>query len=136
MRVISYLRVNSSPSDKVFVWGSEPLIYFLTERRFPTRFVTNLALISPWAPSAWRSELVHELVRTPPRYFIVARDDMVSSITYTCWDSERHLGAFPELAIFINDYYEPAEVLPFFTIYRRRSGTTAETSDSPTTSRP
>lgn len=120
MHVIAYLRANSSPSDKVFVWGSEPLIYFLTERRFPTRFVTNLALISPWAPTAWRSELVHELVRVPPRYFIVARDDMVSSITYTYWDSERHLQAFPELAIFIDDYYEPAEVLPFFTIYRRR----------------
>lgn len=135
MRVISYLRVNSSPSDKVFVWGSEPLIYFLTERRFPTRFVTNLALISPWAPSAWRAELVHELGRTPPRYFVVARDDMVSSITYTYWDSERHLQAFPELAIFINDYYEPAEVLPFFTIYRRRSGANSEKVDSPETPR-
>ncbi|MFB3923296.1 MAG: ArnT family glycosyltransferase [Terriglobia bacterium] len=121
MRVIAYLRANSAPSDKVFVWGSEPLIYFITERRFPTRFVTNLALISPWAPSAWRSELVDDLKEAPPRFFIVARDDMVSSITYTYWDSERHLQAFPELAIFIDDYYEPAEVLPYFTIYRRRS---------------
>ncbi len=124
MRVIAYLRANSSPADQVFVWGSEPLIYFLAERRFPTRFVTNLALISPWAPSAWRTELVRDLEKTPPRFFVVARDDMVSSITYTYWDSERHLEAFPELAIFINDYYEPAEVLPFFTIYRRRNSST------------
>ncbi|MGH6631519.1 MAG: hypothetical protein ACREB3_17455, partial [Burkholderiales bacterium] len=37
MRVIHYLRANSSPADRIFVWGSEPLIYFLTGRRFPSR---------------------------------------------------------------------------------------------------
>jgi len=120
MRVISYLRANSSPADQVFVWGSEPLIYFLADRRFPTRFVTNLALISPWAPSEWRAELVRDLETALPRFFVVARDDRVSSITYTYWDSERHLQAFPELAIFISDYYEPVKVLPYFTIYQRR----------------
>ena len=120
MRVISYLRANSVAADQLFIWGSEPLIYYLTERRLPSRFVTNLALISPWAPSAWRAELVRDLEKSPPRFFVVARDDRVSSISYTYWDSERHLEAFPELAIFISDFYEPAEVLTYFTIYRRR----------------
>jgi hypothetical protein len=120
MRAISYLRANSSPADRIFVWGSEPLIYFLTERRFPSRFVTNLALISPWAPAAWRAELVRDLENSPPSFFVVARDDRVTSITYTPWDSEMFLAAFPELAIFIADYYEPAEVLTYFTIYQRR----------------
>lgn len=50
MQVISYLRRNLVPGDNVFVWGSEPLIYFLTNRPCPTRFVTNLAWFLPGLP--------------------------------------------------------------------------------------
>jgi hypothetical protein len=119
MRVISYLRENLRPGDSVFVWGSEPLIYFLTGTSQPTRFVLNLPLVSPWSPPAWRDEVVAELEKSPPRFFVVARDDAIPFIAYTHLDSEEYLRAYPELAIFVSDYYELAENLQYFVIYRR-----------------
>jgi hypothetical protein len=120
LRVIGYLRANLGPQDGVFVWGSEPLIYFLTARPCPARFVTNLALVSPWSPPAWRGELVDRLRPSPPRFLVVARDDAVPLITYTKLDSEEFLQVFPEFAIFIADYYEPAKDFGSFVLYWRR----------------
>lgn len=120
MRVISYLRKNLGLNDGVFVWGSEPLIYFLTRRPCPARFVSNLALMAPWSPPAWRNEMVRQLEKSPPRFLVVARDDAVPYIAYTRRDSEEYLQVYPELAIFIADYYEPAEDLDNFVIYERR----------------
>jgi hypothetical protein len=119
MRVINYLREHSAPQDQVFVWGSEPLIYFLTQRPYPSRFISNLALVSPWSPPAWRRELIHDLGKSPPRFLVVARDDEVPYIAYTDFDSEEFLEVYPELAIFIADYYEPVVNLENFVIYRR-----------------
>ncbi len=127
MRVIDYLRDHSAPQDQVFIWGSEPLIYFLTQRSYPSRFISNLSLVSPWSPPEWRRELVRDLGKSPPRFLVVARDDEVPYIAYTDFDSEEYLGLYPELAIFIADHYEPAVDLENFVIYRReefaKSGT-------------
>ena len=41
MVVIDYLRENSAPSDGVYVWGTAPLINFLTQRPSPSRFVAE-----------------------------------------------------------------------------------------------
>ena len=120
MRVISYLRQNVKAGDGVFVWGSEPLIYFLTGTRQPTRFVLNLPLVSPWSPPAWRDEVVRDLKKSPPRFLVVARDDALLYIAYHRWDSEEFLKVYPELATFISDWYEPVEHLRNFEIYGRR----------------
>jgi len=132
MQVISYLRRNLAPDDSVFVWGSEPLIYFLTSRPCPARFVTNLALLSPWSPPAWRDEMVRRLAKSPPRFLVVARDDAVPNIAYSQWDSEEFLQAYPEFAIFIADYYERTVNLRNFAIYQRRGSLPAEMSTSST----
>ena len=132
MQVISYLRRNLAPGDNVFVWGSEPLIYFLTSRTCPTRFVSNLALVSPWSPPAWRDEMVQQLGKSPPRFLVVAREDAVPNIAYSRWDSEEFLQAFPEFTIFISDYYESTVNLRNFAIYQRRGAPPAETSPSST----
>ncbi len=120
MRVISYLRKNVKPGDEVFVWGSEPLIYFLTGTRQPTRFVLNLPLVSPWSPPAWRDEVVRDLKKSPPRFLVVARDDAIPYIAYHPWDSEEFLKVYPALAMFISDNYESVEHLRNFEIYCRR----------------
>lgn len=119
MRVTRYLRTNSVSSDGLFIWGTYPQIYFLTGSRPPTRFVSNLALVSPWAPPAWRDELMRDLEKSRPRFLVVARDDEIPALTYTTWDSEKYLEAFADLAIFISDYYRPAFALRDFLVYQR-----------------
>jgi len=130
MRVISYLRKHVRAGEGVFVWGSEPLIYFLTGTRQPTRFVLNLPLVSPWSPAAWREEVVRDLKKSPPRFLVVARDDAIPYIAYHPWDSEEFLKLYPELATFISDCYEPVEHLTNFEIYCRRGSTQARVPTS------
>ncbi|MGH9649409.1 MAG: hypothetical protein ACRD3I_02945 [Terriglobales bacterium] len=120
MRVIRFLRQNTRPGGSVFVWGSEPLINFITQTCQPTRFVLNLPLISPWSPPMWRDEVVRDLRRAPPQFLVVARDDALPYIAWHRWDSEEFLQAYPELAIFLADYYALDQKLQFFKIYRRR----------------
>jgi hypothetical protein len=117
--VIHYLTENSVPGDGVYVWSANALIYFLSDRRPPTRFVSNLGLVSVWTPDAWREELVGDLKKSPPRFIVVARKDWLSSITYTHFDSKDYLKAFPKLNMFIADYYRPVADFDTFLIYRR-----------------
>jgi hypothetical protein len=127
MRVISYLRQNVKPGDSVFVWGSEPLIYFLTGTHQPTRFVLNLPLVSPWSPPEWRVEVVRDLEKSPPRFLVVARDDAIPYIAYHRLDSEQFLQVYPELAVFISDNYASVQHFRNFEIYGRRASFPAST---------
>jgi hypothetical protein len=116
--VIAYLEKHSRPEDEVYVWGTAPLINFLAQRPFPSRFVSNLALISPWGPTRWRNELVRKLKKHRPRFIVVARHDRIWGVTFTSMDSEQCLSAFPLLAGFLDHEYVPVENLEDFEIYR------------------
>jgi hypothetical protein len=119
MHVVEYLRQNSTPRDGVFVWGSEPLIYFLAQRNPPTRFVSNLGLLSLWTPPPWRLELVESLEAAPPKYIVVAREDWVAMISFNFLDSEGYLRErFPALWGFVTKGYQKVDDYREFTIYR------------------
>jgi hypothetical protein len=119
MGTIQYLRENSTPEDRVFVWGTQPVIYFLSRRHPPTRFISNLGLISLWGPPAWKQELLRDLRRAPPRFIVVVRGDAVPTISYTRMDSEKYLTVFTGLAAFIAASYQPVTAIGNFVIYRR-----------------
>ena len=119
MQVIQALRQLSSPSDGVFVWGTDPLIYYLTGRRPPTRFLSNIFLTGPWSPPAWREEVVHDLEKSPPAFIVVAQHDNFG-ITLTQLDSEQYLSVYPRLARFIAGSYDSMAQYPDFVVYRRK----------------
>ncbi len=119
MQVIRYLQKRSAPGDGLFVWGTHPLLYFLTGLHSPTRFVPNHPLISPWGRPAWREELILDLRRSPPSFIVVARNDQLPSVTFTQMDSEQLLKVFPELEAFISGSYQPVATFSDFVIYRR-----------------
>jgi hypothetical protein len=118
LAIIDYVEKNSPTGAGVFVWGTAPLINFLTQRPNPSRFVSNFPLISPWGPAPWRHELIGELNRRPPRFIVVARHDNIPVVTLTNDDSEQCLKKYPELAAFIESRYEPARHLEDFEVYR------------------
>ncbi len=121
LQVIRYLKANAGAGDQVFVWGTAPLIYFMTGKQPPNRFVSNLGLMAAWGPAAWRRELVRDLRQSLPRFIVVARHDAVYGITYTHLDSAQYLARYPGLARILRRHYR--EVVPGrnFIIYRRRS---------------
>lgn len=121
LQTVGYLKQNLKPGEGVFLWGAHSLIYYLSDSRPPTRFVSNLGLVSTWSPPAWREELVRDLEASPPRFIVVARGDELPSITYTQLDSEQYLRIFPRLDGFIHDNYRAAADFDSFVIYQRAS---------------
>jgi Dolichyl-phosphate-mannose-protein mannosyltransferase len=120
LQAVRYLKAHSSPGDEVYVWGTAPLIYFLSARQCPSRFVSNLALVSNWAPTAWRDELVQTLKARSPRFIIVERRDAIPAVSGTTLDSQEYLIRYPALLHLINSRYKCAKVFTNFTVYVRR----------------
>ena len=116
--VIDELEKSLEPDEGVFVWGTDPLIYFLTGRQPPTRFVSNLPLISPWGPPAWRLELVRDLRRARPAFIVVSRHDQVPEIAFTPLDSEHYLSVYKDLDELLSTSYRPVAEFTDFVLYR------------------
>ena len=49
-------QAHTSPDDRLFVWGLEPLVYFLSDRRPASRFMHAIPLLTPWSPPEWREQ--------------------------------------------------------------------------------
>jgi hypothetical protein len=116
--VIHYLEKNSRPSDAVFLWGSNCMIYYLSGHQAPTRFVSNLGTVSLWGQPSWREELVRDLRNVQPRFIIVTRRDALPIITYVNLDSENYLKIFPKLDRLITENYKPVADFDAFVVYR------------------
>lgn len=119
-QVIEDLNRSLTPNDGLFVWGTDPLIYFLTDRQPPTRFVSNLPLISPWGPPAWRDELVSNLVQSRPAFIVVCRNDQVPDIAFSQLDSEQKLASYGSLRDLISSSYVLVKDLPDYAIFRHK----------------
>jgi hypothetical protein len=61
----------TSPSDFVFVAGSEPEILAYAQRFSPTRFITSYALMIPTPLAAgYQHEAMHDLLSRPPKVIV------------------------------------------------------------------
>jgi hypothetical protein len=118
--VIHYLEKNAKRSDGVYVWGAHCMIYYLSGHQAPTRFVSNLGIVSLWAQPFWREELVRDLRNAQPRFIIVTRHDALYAITYVNLDSENYLKIFPKLNSFITENYKLVADFDSFVVYRRK----------------
>jgi hypothetical protein len=118
-KVITYIRGHSKMSDKIFIWGNAPLIYFLSDREPASRFISNLGVMSAWSPPQWRSELFQTLHQSQPLFLVVARMDALHWITYTPLDSQQYLVQYPALAKLLARNYTPVMTLQHFVVYRR-----------------
>ena len=64
--VVSYIRDHTTKDDELFVLPSEPMLYYSTGLRNPTRFsITWFA-----DPSSLESELLSDLKKTPPKIIV------------------------------------------------------------------
>jgi hypothetical protein len=118
--VIDYLNRNATPSDGIYVWSYACLIYYLTGHQPPTRFVSNLGIVSLWSPPSWRAELMRDLRRSQPRFIVVARDDRLPVLTYVNLDSDKYLKTFPEFDSFITKNYQSVADFDTFVVYGRQ----------------
>ncbi len=117
-RLARRIAATTRPDDPVYIYGGEPLVLFLADRRSPSKFVWN----DPFVAGAYRgrfthADLVRELERHPPVYFIVLRHDanMIDPV-----ESIAHFRAAPELQAFVTRGYEERGWFGDFLLFERR----------------
>jgi hypothetical protein len=123
-----YLREHTGPTDRIQVWGYEPLVYFLATRHAASRFQNSHPLVmrppggnlSPMQ-EAWRAEFLRDVRERRPRYVGVVRGD-------AWWwapdekTSEQLLDDFPEWKEYLGEHYELERTIGRFLLYRRIEG--------------
>lgn len=119
-QVAGFLRRATEPGTPVYIWGFEPLVYYLADRPPASRFITLQPLVSPWSPPAWREELIRDLNRQAPACIMVLHNDVFPWVTGTTRDSAEQLDHFPELAELIARDYRLEQRIEHFDIYLRR----------------
>jgi 4-amino-4-deoxy-L-arabinose transferase-like glycosyltransferase len=120
LAVADYLQAHTRPNDRVFVWGLEPLIYFLANRHPATRFIHDQPLLTPWSPPEWRQEAIRELERSRPRFILIVHHDAQPWITLWPGDSASALSTYPELTDLLRQRYRPATRIEDFDLWERR----------------
>jgi len=72
--VARYVRDRTSPEDPIAVFGSEPEIYFLADRRSATGYIYTYALMEPQPFAArMQDEMRREIERARPKYVVGVR---------------------------------------------------------------
>lgn len=117
--VAIYLQKMSRKTDKIFIWGFEPIIYALSGRPHATRFLMNYFIISNEAPSKWKREFFADLESDPPEIFIVVNNDQMPYLTGFTMDSKQLLETkFRNLKRWLDKNYILEKKIEHFEIYR------------------
>ena len=119
-RLALEMRRRTPESAPVFVWGFEPLIYLLADRKPASRFIYNVPQRVQWAQGRARATLMQDLARRPPQLIAVQRNDVFPAVTGDDLDSRRALLTFPELSGLIERDYRLIEAIEDFELYERR----------------
>ena len=107
LAVAEHLRLNTSEGDGVYIWGYETLVYYLAQRRCPSRFIHNLPLRCAWIPGRFGEELLASLERERPKYILVLLNDPAWWATGSREDSLRALRRYPRIERLIAERYAP-----------------------------
>lgn len=94
------------PADRaIFVWGFEPQIYDLAERRSASRYVYDVPQRVEWAKDEHRVVLMNDLRKTPPAAIIVERHDVFPHVTGNGFGSADALKDFEPLQTLMKEKY-------------------------------
>src|SRR6266511_1760332 len=71
IRIAEYLREHSNPSDTIAVLGSEPQIYFYSDRHSATGYIYTYGLMEPQKyASQMQQEMIRDIERAHPKFLI------------------------------------------------------------------
>jgi len=120
MELARYIEANTSADEPIFIWGFEPVVYFLSDRDPPTRFIMNTPLFGAMAHAEYIEELLDDLEKNPPVYFVVATGDALIWVRGTSEDSLAALAEMPKLRGFLEGRYEYACRVADYEVFRLR----------------
>jgi hypothetical protein len=119
-RVAEFLRRELAPDELAFIWGFEPMIYDMAERRSATRFIYDVPQRVAWFKDPSRAALMADLDRHPPKAIVVEHRDVFPAVTGEAIDSADTLRKFPALDARIRERYDLVTTIEDFDVYMQR----------------
>jgi hypothetical protein len=128
--VASYIKENTSPQDKVFVWGFRPVINFMSDRESPVSFLpyplihVNTSLGQHWADQFYTQFTTHpptlviNMIEPADRERIPDIDPEVRKQYKIKWKEVVLAHNYKELLEFIHQNYIRVAVIETTDIYR------------------
>jgi hypothetical protein len=115
-----WIAARTSAEAKIFIWGFEPAIYDLSERRPASRYIYNVPQRVGKEKQAYRKRLMEDLSRSLPDVIVVERRDVFPWVTGNVLDSQAELSEFPELEQLLEGDYERAVEIEDLTLFSRK----------------
>jgi len=95
----SYLKLHTTPEEKIFLWSNQPSVYALANRLPATRFIVAYHIID----FNGYEETIKTLKQNPPAYIVVSTEEK---------------RPFKEFFFFLQDYYFSTFRFGDFTIFK------------------
>jgi hypothetical protein len=114
----TYLREHTAPEETVLIWGAEPLVNFLAERRSPTKYIFSYMLSDGDGGSrlmSRRRDFLSEIQHSPPAYIALVDND-VNPLTPL--GSRVLLEGFPAFQEWLDSEYSLQTRLRDYLLYR------------------
>lgn len=117
--VAAYVKQNTKPTDAIFVWGFECIIYDLAERPIASRYIYDVPQRATWSKEAMQKKLMPELEAAKPAAIVVEHRDVFPDVTGDNYDSAGALWSFAELRQLLADHYRRDATIGDFDVYFR-----------------
>jgi len=130
-QVAEYLDTHTERTDKIFVWGHMPEIYWASDRRPASRFISSGFPVGDWGsrpegdeasnvptPGAFE-QMMEDLEARVPRYVLDTTPAAFRGSQYS------PMSKFPALRRFVDDRYEYVRTIDGIAIYELRSPSAA-----------
>jgi hypothetical protein len=116
-RVAALLRERLAPHELAYIWGFEPMIYDMSERRPASRYIYNVPQRVAWFKETAQKGLMADLDAHPPKAFVVEHRDVFPAVTGDSIDSADTLKKFPALAERLRERYNLEITIEDFDVY-------------------
>ena len=116
-----WIATRTPPDSTLYVWGFEPMLYAMADRRPASRWIYNVPQRLDWKHrDRVRRELLADLRRERPAAIVLVERDVREGVTGSYRDSRSELEGFPELQQWIAEAYATAWRGEDLTILQRR----------------
>jgi len=125
LHAATYLREHTESGETALIWGAEPLVNFLAQRRSPTKYIFSYMLVSEGSSphlEASRREFLDELHRVEPAYIVLVEGDVTP---LTPMGSRAQLGEFLALTSILEAKYRFEIQVEDYLFYRRLENETS-----------
>ena len=109
----------TAANDNIYIWGFEPIIYWLSERPPSSSYIYNVPQRASWqSDQAWQ-QLWSDLKHRPPQLIVVQSLDAMPNVTGNRLDSADSLPTFPNFERYVLDHYQKVKTIDRFSLWAR-----------------